>query len=897
MTREMSDSDIAALSTGREAEFDRIMAAIRRSRRAVPGTLQHVVLYGSRGFGKSFMMRRVEIALQRESVDGEPVRFLLLPEEQHNLQKSSHALLDYIKTLLTQDDGDAAFAETMFRWPKKIGEAARRWADAAAQLEAALDVVLPHGKGLVVVAVENFDTLLATLFANEEDEQRLREWLFRPRNRLMLLATATGTVDLDYERPLFQAFEAVRLTPWTNDDCLAYFNRRRDSEGKPPLDARQEAKARAVAEFIGGTPRLAQLLGSVIDTEDALSVSAMMDALADQLADYYKRRIEDLAPLVRGLLDALIRGGEPASQTELAKRVGAEGQSQIARAMADLQRADIIRGRPALDTHETLYQVTDRVFVHYYRLRQASRSARTTPLTTILDFLRSFYSRDEQRMHGLRHLLSGRLAEGALLSRLALEGTEAGYQLFREYFEKRLRAYLTAATTDFGDAAAITARLTSEPERVLKEYAGAEADKPVDAAIRAVLRAQALYRFGHIDQAEEALRAVEETSRDDAGARCVFVAELRNFLANVRGRSHDAARYGVALADIDWTELPELLAYLIMGSVGWSLGQLGRHEEAIEMLTQAAALARQVGDKSEEAQCLCHMGWSQGQVGRHMEAIETLTRGAELARQVADKGEEAECLRLIGFSLGELSRHGEAIEALMRAAELARQVGDEWEWCHAVATAMSSAIHAPMRGISGDFAEWVRIVRARPELDAPDPRFDRINFLIGAVQADELDGYDAVIADHGDWLASEFMAYVTSEHGMALADVAAKDGRAAGWAAVAGVLPRLQRLQALAPEHLRDKTWLSDLVTGFAQGCRDPGLLRDIADLLTANLSPEAEAAATLLRDLALIDEGDDPERVLSRLDPDRALLIRRLRDLPDPEPPRGRKSAKKGRR
>lgn len=111
--------------------------------------------------------------------------------------------------------------------------------------------------------------------------------------------------------------------------CIVYFNRYlnrdRKAEEVVPLDAAAEAKARAEADFIGGNPRLAQLLADVLETQDALSVAGTMNALADKLADYYRRRIDDLPGLAQGLLDALVRGGEPASQTELAQRVGAEG--------------------------------------------------------------------------------------------------------------------------------------------------------------------------------------------------------------------------------------------------------------------------------------------------------------------------------------------------------------------------------------------------------------------------------------------------------------------------------------------------------------------------------------------------------------------------------------------
>ena len=976
MTHDMTDADIVAVSTGREEEFGRIIAAVSRSRAATPGALQHVVLYGSRGFGKSFMMRRVEIALQQTPPDNKPITFLLLPEEQHNLQKSPHAFLDYITVLLTKTDGDEAFAEAMFQWPKP-DEAARRWKESAAKLEAALDVALPDGKGLVIVAVENFDSLLKTLFANDEDEQRLRDWLFRQKNRLMLLATATGTVDMDYDKPLFQAFESVRLQPWTTDDCITYFNRKRESEGKSPLDGRQEAKARAVAEFIGGTPRLAQLLAEVIETEDALTVAETMNALADRLAEYYRRRIEDLAPLVRGLLDALIRGGEPASQTQLAERVGAEGQSQIARAMSDLQTADIIRGRPAPDSRETLYAVTDRVFAHYYRRRQGSRAAQETPLASILDFLRSFYDRAEQKQQGLRHLLEGRLAEGALFSRLAMEEFQGHNDDYIEDSDYWLSLWLELSPSIFGRADEVLSRLRIEPQNVHHECTANNDTDPATHAMLTVLRAQALYRLGHKDQAERELRNAAEKQSDDALAQIISDIELIRFSLLVQTEKDALAQSVCKLADIDITSLPPFLKLQTHQIIGWSLDELGqhqealahinsalalsdaleinhermvnrrlsgmllgkvdRHEEALVQLQQALGLATETGDKLEEILVRRRIGFSLDVLDRHEEALAEWMRVIELSREIGDRYLEANARRFAGWSLDDLDRHEEAAEqwghaialacehesasdemtarkyagasllklerhqeALIhfrKSLDLARKIRDDEEICWNISFILISAEFVRIPEIDQLFLEWLTIYKMKAGDLMPDPRAYIAEFLIATANAATIASFDKVVAEHGDWLLGQGQALFLSRHGRALANIGARDGRALGWQSVAEVLSRAADFQAAAHEDLRDDTWLSSLIAGYAENCRDPGLLRDVASLLTPDLSPEAEHSAELLLDLANVDVSDAPERMLARMDPDRALLIRRLRDLPDPEPPRSTKSSKRKRR
>lgn len=927
MTQDMTDDDILTLSTGREPELARIVDAIERSRKAAPGALQHLVLYGNRGFGKSFMTRRVQIEVAARWPDT-PV--LLLPEEQHGLQRDPHALLDTIALKLadSRSGGNSSYEEGHFRWPS-ADAAARLWTEAETRVEQALDAALPTG-GIAVVVVENFDILLRRLFREDVDEQRLRRWLDRPGNRLMLFATATGTVDMDYDRPLFQAFESVRLEPWSGDDCIAYFGRLRAHQGLEPLGPVREAKARAVADFIGGTPRLARLLGDVLETDDALEVAEIMAALTDRLADYYRRRIEDLAPLSIGLLDALIRGGEPASQTELAARVGAGGQSDIARVMAELQRADIVRGLPAPDSREKLYSVPDRVFVHYYRLRQGSLAAQRTPLATILDFLRSFYSRDERQRQSLAHLEAGRLPEAGLFSRLAREGEARRADGYTRGFVDALRRYLEEAPGAIERTAEEVAALLDgdRPEDALAFCEGVEQPARVG-AVRAIVRAQALYRLGHTEEAQAVLEAARERSQSDATASFIVLEQLLG-LAESQDRVV-AVRVAEALEGIGG-DLPRAMEARRIRHIAWRLAFLGRHDDALEAAARAATLAAEAGDTGSEAVSLRHRAFSLGALGRHEEAVETAGRAAEraavagdirgeavslryrafllgqngrhkeaveTARRAADRAaeagdirEEAECLRHLAFSLCQLGRYEEAWMAAQKSAAIARREANAYQLAWAILESLRAATHLVRPEVVQLFGEWLRLDRRNDEhpLVAPLPAFG--DLVAAVARADAWAALDDLLEEHAPWLAKiKEPVYFHGADGEAFARIGAEMGRAAGYRAMAEALPRIAGLMARLTGEARDFRWLPDIAEGFAAACRDPGLLRDVATLMTPEIAPEAEETARLLQTLADVDEAARPETVLARLDPDVATLIRRLRGLRDPAPP-----AKKGR-
>lgn len=852
MTHRMSDEAITMLATGREEETRRIMNAVERSLKAAPGALQHLVIHGPRGFGKSFMARLVQIETGKlAAARGLSVPFVLLPEEQHNLTRSPHALPAYIAHRLAdlRTGEDHSWTGAMFQWPDPE-KAAAQWDEATAALERELDVSFAGGGGMAIVVIENFDLLLFNVFKEDAVEQRLRKWLDRPGNRLMLIATATGSVDMDYDRPLFQAFEPIRLDPWDQDTCIAYFNRRRQAEAKPLLDAAMEAKARAVADFIGGNPRLAQLLADVLDTQDALSVADTMKALADKLSDYYRRRIDDLPPLAQGLLDALIRGGEPSSQTELAKRVGAPGQSTIARVMQDLQHTDIIRGLPAADSRETLYRVTDRVFVHFYRLRQGNQLALQTPLATILEFLRAFYSREEQKLQAARHLDAGRHAEGRLFADLARERGPSEIRLnsYRLDFARRLRKYFLAT----GEASPfplddLLQEMDLCPEQAIGRVEAWTSASPVLQALGAIVVAQAYARLGLTERADE--RLARQLRKGGNPAAFVLLHYERGALSWARGDRPGTMHEAASAGDLAAAELPYSLRMLALRRRAWVLGQSKLYDEALATAREAASLAAQAGDP----------------------------------------GDQAIALGLAARLLNQLGKHGEALTEALLGFHLAHSASDEWSMGSTAIQALFAAIHHPAPDAVDIFSQWVEwdLRRAGDGKRPFDWRLRVGQGLAAAARALSWDAWDrlmAFLAGQKETRLADFPAIDMTAVGEAIARRAQSAGRAEGFEAARGALPRLARLWELAgTKEVFRNFGLAQLATVLARESRDPGLLRDVAGLLTREFAPEAPRQASLLSALAQIDEAPSPEAVLARMDPDVALWLRRIRDLPEP--------------
>lgn len=351
--RQMDETTVLALSTGREkllGEFFR--SVLERMESAAPGP--HWLVTGSRGAGKSFFLRLVQASFRRAVGDG--ATFVLLPEELPNAYSPSEWV-----------------AEVARMMPGKRGNHGRspawKTADDGAAWDAALAALLDScPAGLLVIGVENFDQLLDAAFSDDVRAARLRK-LMENEPRIMLLATAVeGEFDEDYARRLFRQFEHHPMPRWDQHDHRHYLQRRAGLQGRKPTP-NQLARIDAYSRFTGGSARVAAVMAAtILDEDDPLHASHNLTTTLDRMSDYYRSLHEKMPANTRKVFDALVRGGEPASQVEVARRIAAE-QKDISRAFGWLVDYGYVVNEREPGSKESRYRVSDRLFVQFYRMR------------------------------------------------------------------------------------------------------------------------------------------------------------------------------------------------------------------------------------------------------------------------------------------------------------------------------------------------------------------------------------------------------------------------------------------------------------------------------------------------------------------------------------------------
>lgn len=716
-THRMTDEVVRRVATGREDELARIMDSIRHAESDPTAIPPALIVYGERGSGKSFLMRLVEIGC----ADLEGALCVLLPEEQYNI-RAPQQILQVVTAHIQGRD----WSGMGYQIDSRSEEDA--WRDEVKGFHAALDERFGEGRGLAVVLLENFDALVLKLFGVEAPskgkksgpavarrlaEERLRKLLGARGGRFMLVASATGTVDMDYERPLFNAFMPVDLKGWSADTSISYYNKRRELEGQPPLGPAEEARARAITEFIGGNPRLAQLLGMVLSSPSARTIANTLDELVDHLADYYRRRLDDLPHASAAVLDAMIRGGEPVSQSALAARMGGD-QKHIADAFTYLVRGRLVQASREIGGAGQLYRVRDRLFVHFYRRRYSGRDE----LAAIAELLERFFTPDE-RMELIRgHLAHGEYRDARAYGRLRLggEGNESGCCPFQdmgitdgppslafslvgvesvkcEELRRRMdeapaqaaefwREQAEAAREPLPRVAALGLAAVAEcragydlnAQHLLDEaLRGARASGDADALISALTDAWSFHQYRVRDGEGRARALLEEVAKLPGLA----TRSDTRVMAEIGAAWHDilSKRFVEGVERLNVIRNSDMRSELLMSvlsALTTGLILLERFDDALSVVDDLYQLGAEYGSLIVQYDALSSRVGILEQMKRYEETLETATRQVAVSEKLGMVTGRAGALKRLGTAQFNLGRVAEALASIREGQRLAR---------------------------------------------------------------------------------------------------------------------------------------------------------------------------------------------------------------------------------
>lgn len=311
----LSPEDLDRVFIVRRHTLDELLGLLSES---VEGVLQHVLLIGSRGMGKTTMICRLALAIQTEEALRESWRPIVFDEEQYNFGELADLWLNALEALATEADSGFTHESVRRLSGEHEGEALR-----GAAYQALRDLWIRRGRKLLLL-IDNIDLLLERL---SEEEAKVLRTILQHEDWLMVLGTASHPIASTYEyhSPFYGLFRPVELPPLGQEETerlltgLAVLN-----DTSPAIKAFLEKRSEELCLFnslMGGNVRTLTILFQALGESPDASMEDLLNHVLDLHSQGFKDRVEALAPLGQQTFDALAMHWNPTTADQVATRL------------------------------------------------------------------------------------------------------------------------------------------------------------------------------------------------------------------------------------------------------------------------------------------------------------------------------------------------------------------------------------------------------------------------------------------------------------------------------------------------------------------------------------------------------------------------------------------------
>jgi tetratricopeptide (TPR) repeat protein len=384
----LSDDDFIVSFVARHELLETLL---RRLRVAEPeGGGRHYVLIGSRGMGKTSLLRRIAVAINREPDLAARYVPLSFREEQYNV--------------LTLGDFWRNCGESLAGWAEATGRVelahrldsdllTRAWADDETSAEQ-FSAELVSLQRRAVLLVDNMDLIIDAL--PSDSNWTLRRYLQARQGPIVIGAAIRplkqGT---DRDAAFYEFFEAVYLDPLDEhqtEKCMRVLAHCRGGDGDHVIEVldKQPERLKTLHTLTGGNPRILTLIYQLLEAGQSEAAMADLEILLDQVTPYYKAKIEEYqTPQQRAVIDAIALHWDPITTGNLA-HVTSIATTTLSPLLMRLRKDGLIENVETSGAYAG-HQLVERFFNIWYLMRHGTRRTKQK-MRWLVVFLTSFYS-------------------------------------------------------------------------------------------------------------------------------------------------------------------------------------------------------------------------------------------------------------------------------------------------------------------------------------------------------------------------------------------------------------------------------------------------------------------------------------------------------------------------
>ncbi len=352
----------------RKEAFSRIMKFVN----ATSLSLQHCLIIGQRGMGKTTLMLRIKYEIE-DSVELSkriiPIRF---SEEQYNLSSLPDVWEEIGLFLEKGDKSLAGLVDRMINLEK--------YDDFERLMFDEIVMVLKQKNKRILLLIDNIGDLFNKL--SDLENKRLREILMTT-DHIQLIGASTHMLEhtFSYDKPFFEFFSEVKLDPLTKDEAKDLMislaqHYQTDEKIKAVLNESPE-RIEVFRRISGGVPRTMILLFEILLDVNEGGVFKDLELLLDRVGDWYKHRLDSLKPQQQKIMDAIARAWEPVSSGEVLKlsRLSRDGMAsnQISAQLKQMEQSQLIASK---GEKRKLYFIPERFFNIWYLMRHGRQNSK-----------------------------------------------------------------------------------------------------------------------------------------------------------------------------------------------------------------------------------------------------------------------------------------------------------------------------------------------------------------------------------------------------------------------------------------------------------------------------------------------------------------------------------------
>ena len=434
---QMPDAEIKQTFVGRERLLKELLDLVRRQPRGAG--VQHAVLIGARGMGKTTMLLMLRFAV----LDGDlhkkwqPVRF---PEESYAITELADFWLAAIRHLAyeTRDTELPARADALpkeYTTPESLADAG---------LAVLRDWSRQNGKRLLLL-VDNLDMVLNQI-NNTTENARLRDALMND-GTFMLVGGATSFFHeaRAYDQPLYNFFKMWNLDALDGGQINQLLLRRAEADKRKDFEQQlkqNEARIKVLHYFTGGNPRLVLMLYRIIVSSDLIDVQRGLEKLLDEVTPYYKAKIESLPPQQRKILDHIARVSARTHSGLTPTEIAAETRLPVNQVTSQLKRLSGLGHVRAANVHarSSWYSLAEPLYAIWHQMRFGRESRER--MAWLVEFLKAWYSSRE--IYDETERLANEFAELMRVGERALASETLDHrQYLADAMDRRFRGNVT----------------------------------------------------------------------------------------------------------------------------------------------------------------------------------------------------------------------------------------------------------------------------------------------------------------------------------------------------------------------------------------------------------------------------------------------------------------------